>query len=270
MKRTGVVVDGRRLWLRWLERELDRAGVVAVARSTSLGHASALVREHQPDLLVVGIDENVDETPHAAELRALRASAPALRVVIVSALRDQDAIDAAFRAGADAYCLRSGRSDDLLAAIRQAFSRSIYFPVSDRPAPERIARRRRPRRHDPHRLTKRELQILGLVADGHSNPEVARMLWLTEQTVKFHLRNVYRKLHVVNRIEASDWAHSHHVEADPVEPAPAGHTGAALLERAAPPVVAPLAPPPPVVSHRAHLRSIRRESACRGAHRRGL
>jgi DNA-binding CsgD family transcriptional regulator len=56
-------------------------------------------------------------------------------------------------------------------------------------------------------LTRREREILALVAEGHSNRELARMLWVTEQTVKFHLSNIYRKLDVANRTEASRWAH---------------------------------------------------------------
>ena len=55
-------------------------------------------------------------------------------------------------------------------------------------------------------LTRRELEILRLAAEGHSNSQLARMLWVTEQTVKFHLSNIYRKLNVANRTEASRWA----------------------------------------------------------------
>src|SRR5206468_12815783 len=55
-------------------------------------------------------------------------------------------------------------------------------------------------------LTRRELEILRLVAEGHSNLQLAQMLWVTEQTVKFHLSNIYRKLQVANRTEASRWA----------------------------------------------------------------
>ena len=58
-------------------------------------------------------------------------------------------------------------------------------------------------------LTKREREILQLVAEGHSNSQLARMLWVTEQTVKFHLSNIYRKLDVANRTEASRWAQLH-------------------------------------------------------------
>ena len=55
-------------------------------------------------------------------------------------------------------------------------------------------------------LTNRERQILQLVAEGHSNAQLAKMLWVTEQMVKFHLSNVYRKINVSNRTEAARWA----------------------------------------------------------------
>jgi DNA-binding CsgD family transcriptional regulator len=56
------------------------------------------------------------------------------------------------------------------------------------------------------RLTRRELEILRLVAEGRPNREVAQILWVTDQTIKFHLANTYKKLGVRNRIEASHWA----------------------------------------------------------------
>jgi DNA-binding CsgD family transcriptional regulator len=62
---------------------------------------------------------------------------------------------------------------------------------------------------DSPELTRRELEILQLVAEGHSNSQLAKMLWVTEQTVKFHLSNIYRKLDVANRTEASRWAQLH-------------------------------------------------------------
>jgi DNA-binding NarL/FixJ family response regulator len=65
----------------------------------------------------------------------------------------------------------------------------------------------RPRGSDDSALTLRELEVLRLVAAGSTNGEIARNLWVTEQTVKFHLSNVYRKLDVGNRTEASHYAH---------------------------------------------------------------
>lgn len=69
-----------------------------------------------------------------------------------------------------------------------------------------IGRRRTPERSAIAGLTRREVEILRLVAEGNSNPDVARLLWITNHTVKFHLANTYRKLGIRNRIEASQWA----------------------------------------------------------------
>jgi DNA-binding CsgD family transcriptional regulator len=71
------------------------------------------------------------------------------------------------------------------------------------PAPGRVTRRRR---RGPGGLTRRELEVLRLVSRGKTNRAVAATLWVTDQTVKFHLSNVYRKLGVRNRFEAARWA----------------------------------------------------------------
>jgi DNA-binding CsgD family transcriptional regulator len=90
--------------------------------------------------------------------------------------------------------------------MRQAFTHSVYV------APSRAAARAwaAPAGGQmPLGVTPREAEILRLVAEGHSNADVARMLWIAEQTVKFHLSNIYRKLNVSNRTEASRWAQLH-------------------------------------------------------------
>jgi DNA-binding CsgD family transcriptional regulator len=61
------------------------------------------------------------------------------------------------------------------------------------------------------KLTPREREILQLVAEGYSNAQLARMLWVSHETVKFHLSNIYDKLEVRNRTEATRWAHVHGV-----------------------------------------------------------
>jgi DNA-binding CsgD family transcriptional regulator len=81
----------------------------------------------------------------------------------------------------------------------------------------RIRRRYRLRR-GPGGLTRREVEVLRLVAGGASNRSVARLLWVTDETVKFHLSNVYRRLSVRNREEASAWAREQGLLDPGVEP----------------------------------------------------
>jgi DNA-binding CsgD family transcriptional regulator len=69
----------------------------------------------------------------------------------------------------------------------------------------------RPRRPGPGGLTRREVEVLRLVSSGMTNRAAARVLWVTSETVKFHLTNVYRKLGVCSRVEASAWAYENGV-----------------------------------------------------------
>jgi DNA-binding NarL/FixJ family response regulator len=108
-------------------------------------------------------------------------------------------------AGASAYVVKTAHPDDVASAVRQAFEHSVFTPGSA-PVPTALADETPSRRERPGGLTRRELEILKLVAEGHSNAALAGMLWVTEQTVKFHLSNIYRKLDVTNRTEASRWA----------------------------------------------------------------
>jgi DNA-binding NarL/FixJ family response regulator len=154
-------------------------------------------------LLTVEIDPLPGEPDGLEVLRQGRAAVPELRAIVLSAHHDPAHIDSALAAGAVAYVVKTAHPDDVATAVRQAFEHSVFIP-SGPPAlgvPAESARRER-----PGGLTRRELEILKLVAEGHSNAALARMLWVTEQTVKFHLSNVYRKLNVTNRTEASRWA----------------------------------------------------------------
>jgi len=92
--------------------------------------------------------------------------------------------------------------------VRQAFDHSIYFASNGEHGATSAIETTSPE-DNAVCLTKREIEILRLAAEGHSNSQLARMLWVTEQTVKFHLSNIYRKLDVSNRTEASRWAQRH-------------------------------------------------------------
>jgi DNA-binding NarL/FixJ family response regulator len=128
---------------------------------------------------------------------------PDVKAVVLAATDESADIAAAFEAGAAVYCVKSAYPDDLVSAVRQAFRKSVFF------ADESGARTRdvtSQQRDSVPELTRRETEILKLVAEGYSNAQLARLLWVTEQTVKFHLSNIYRKLDVANRTEASRWA----------------------------------------------------------------
>jgi DNA-binding NarL/FixJ family response regulator len=199
---TAVVLDRHPLWHEAVEHVLDRIGVQVIGKTTSPFEAIELVEAESPALFVTGITMADGEIDGLECLRRAREVAPHLRAVVLSMYTDQEHVDAALAAGAFAYVIKSAHPDDLASAVRQAFEHSVFLATAPRPAGSwgngTLA--------EAADLTRREREILQLMAQGHSNAQLAKMLWVTEQTVKFHLSNIYRKLNVSNRTEAAHWA----------------------------------------------------------------
>jgi DNA-binding NarL/FixJ family response regulator len=201
---TAVLTDNHQLWLDAVERILAQLGVRTLEKLSSPAEAPAVVERLRPDLLVLDIEANGGDEPPSAGLTALRECCerlPGLRAIVFTDSNEPGNIEAAFSSGAAAYVVKTAGQQDFAFAIRQTFDQSIHFAYA--PAGESVPPR--PPAEDPG-LTRRELEILRLVANGLTNGEVARALFVTEQTVKFHLSNIYRKLGVANRTEASRWA----------------------------------------------------------------
>ena len=205
--RTAVLFDPHPLWVGALEPVLRGIGVDVVGKATTAERALALVAEKQPDLFVAEISCREGLAGGLACLRQAQERSSRSKVIVLSASASANDIDGAFAAGATAYIVKTAHPEDIASTIRQAFGNSVFFaqptPARDvlsRPALAAVKPAASPA------LTRREIEILKLVGEGHSNSQLARMLWVTEQTVKFHLSNIYRKLEVRNRTEASRWA----------------------------------------------------------------
>ena len=213
-RRKAVALDPHPLCHTALSTLLARFNIELVGAATSARTAQTLLQEHNPDLLVMEI-ELAEGRDAALELISdSRGALPGLTVIVLSGTNDCALIDAAFDRGASAYVLKTSDPEAIATAIRQAFEPSIYLArPQEHPEPAK--------ENDVlHKLTRRELEILQLVSGGRSNREVAEILWVADQTVKFHLANIYRKLGVGNRFEAARWARESGildvvVEADP-------------------------------------------------------
>jgi DNA-binding NarL/FixJ family response regulator len=213
---TAVIFDSHPLWVDAVEAVLDRIGIRTTAKVTDPDEAVATVGEHRPALVVAELGYAGDRLANLSCIRRMCEDFSDVRVIVVSAFDDEYSIESAFSAGVAAYVTKAAHPDDLATAIRQAFDPSLYL------ADGKIGRRSAARHRSGasfQELTPRELEILRLVARGHSNGELAAMLWITQQTIKFHLSNIYRKLGVANRTEAARWAQVHGLlEAAPPEP----------------------------------------------------
>ena len=214
--RTAVILDQHPLWLDAVDQVLQPLALDVVAKTTSIAAALDAVATLRPALLLMDLD--LDDPPRAGLecIRRARELAPGLDIVVLSGHSETEVVESAFAAGAIAFVVKTAQPDDLVAAVRQVFDHSIFLRSAFSPAPRTML----PPPHGEPGLTRRELEILRLVSEGHSNALVAdgltnarigRELWVTEQTVKFHLSNIYRKLHVGNRTEASRWAQLHGV-----------------------------------------------------------
>ena len=216
MERTAVVLDEHPLWLDAVEAVLARLQVKVEGKTTSVARTLELIDSQRPDVLLLEPADNSGDNRRLDLMRRAREIHSELKVIVLSNSHEASAVDAAFAAGAVAYVFKSAHPDDLASAIRQAFDVSVFFAHSQTVSLSGVTSIRQQAAQDQPGLTKRELEILQLVAEGHSNGELARMLWVTEQTVKFHLSNIYRKLDVANRTEASRWAQLHGLLAEPM------------------------------------------------------
>jgi two-component system, NarL family, nitrate/nitrite response regulator NarL len=136
-------------------------------------------------------------------LDQIRARDKEVKVVMLSASERPEEIQSALSRGADGFILKSVDPVDLPAALRQVHAGTVFRPGMTGNAPASPAQEAG--------LTEREVTLVQALARGLSNKQISQELWITEQTVKFHLRNIFRKLDVTSRTAAARWAHENGV-----------------------------------------------------------
>ena len=199
-----LVADDHRLMLAAVRRALAEAKDFEIVGEVSIGsHVVPAVRETKPD--VVLLDMRMPELDGLACLERLRKHDPSIAVVILSSYSDEAQIEAARQAGALGYVVKTVEPVDLPAVLRSALSGQA-FAVWGMEEPQAPAATGAPIAGAPA-LSEREAVVLEAVARGLSNREIGRQLWISEQTVKFHLRNIYRKLGISSRTEAARYAY---------------------------------------------------------------
>lgn len=206
-RRTAVLLEPHPLCHTGITALLARCDIEVVGAATTAVAAVALLQEHRPDLLVAEVElpEGREEALRVVSLG--RRDDASLTVIVLSSCNDPSVIETAFERGASAYVLKTSDPESIETAVRQTFDPTVYFARRDH-RPEREATGESPQLP---KLTRRELEILQLVSEGRSNRQVAELLWVTDQTVKFHLANIYRKLGVRSRFDAARWAQEHGV-----------------------------------------------------------
>jgi DNA-binding NarL/FixJ family response regulator len=194
------LADDHPLVLEGVRRALeDVPDFEIVGQTTNGSQVLPLITRLRPDLVL--LDIRMPQMDGLACLDLIRSRHPGVRVVVLSAHTDHQHIEAALRRGATAYLAKGLNPLDFPSALRQAVDGTVFHMLGAPPEGESAGELRE--------LTRRELDMLKALGRGLSNQAIGKEMWISEQTVKFHLRNIYRKLGVNNRIEAARFAYEH-------------------------------------------------------------
>jgi PAS domain S-box-containing protein len=169
-----------------------------VATATDGEQLRRAVERCRPDVAVVDVKMPVMDGLSCLE--HIRRTSPETKVLMLTAFADGPTLQAILRAGADGLLLKCDPPDQAVQGVRQVMAGALVFPAAAR---RWLGAGPRASASDP--LSERESEVLALVAQGLSNREVADKLYVSENTVKFHLQNVFQRLAVSNRTEASRW-----------------------------------------------------------------
>jgi two-component system nitrate/nitrite response regulator NarL len=196
------LVDDHGLVLQAVRLALEPHPDVEIVGETTTGsEVLPRVAELQPDLVL--LDIRMPGLDGLQVLDRLREHHPDIKVVMLSGVEDAELAAEAFRRGAKAFLGKGIDPAEVAPVLRQVFEGDVVTEAVGNAAA--FAQQH----SDEFELTAREREILEQVAAGRSNKQIAREFWLSEQTIKYHLTNVYRKLGVSSRTEAARFAYDH-------------------------------------------------------------
>ncbi|MGW7352705.1 response regulator transcription factor [Streptomyces sp. Z26] len=201
-----LLVDDHQVVRRGLRTFLEvQDDIVVVGEASDGDEGVARAEELRPD--VVLLDIRMPGTDGVEALRRLRELANPARVLVVTSFTEQRTVVPALRAGATGYVYKDIDPDALAGAIRSVHAGHVLLQPEVAGALLPDAESGGPARGPA--LTEREREVLGLIADGRSNREIARALVLSEKTVKTHVSNILMKLDLADRTQAALWAVRH-------------------------------------------------------------
>jgi DNA-binding NarL/FixJ family response regulator len=198
-----LLVDDHQVVRRGLRTFLEVQGDIEVVGEAGDGDEGvARAMELRPDVILM--DVKMPGTDGIEALRQLRAAENPARVLIVTSFTEQRTVVPALRAGAAGYVYKDVDPVALADAIRSVYAGHVLLQPE---VAEALLRQEHPvGTGRGNALTEREREVLGLIADGRSNREIARALVLSEKTVKTHVSNILMKLDLADRTQAALWA----------------------------------------------------------------
>lgn len=190
-----IVRDGLRMIL---ESEPDIEVIAEVGDAESARRRTSGLR---PDVLV--LDVNMPDGSSLPAIPAILEGSPETAIVALTMQDDPGFAREAFRLGAKGYVLKQSAGRELIDAIRSALAGNTYIN------PQLGARVAAEPEGPPAGLTARESEVLAMIAQGHTNPEIAERLVVSVRTVETHRSAIHRKVGTTNRAELVSYAHEH-------------------------------------------------------------
>jgi two-component system, NarL family, response regulator LiaR len=202
-----LLVDDHKIVRQGVRAYLQTLSDIQVVVEADSGKAALrAVEEHEPDVVLMDL-EMPGELDGIAATRQIRKLRPKTQVIVVTSHHQDEYIFPAVRAGAISYLLKDVEPDELASAIRKA---ALGEAVLDSRVASRIVQELQGLRKDDvnpfTELSEREFEVLRLIAAGKSNSEIAGILFIGESTVKTHISNLLKKLHLEDRTQAAVYA----------------------------------------------------------------
>jgi len=196
-----LLADDHRMLRQGLRRSLVDEGFEVIGEATDGLEAVKLVDALLPD--VVLMDVTMPGIDGIEAVRRVHEAHPEVRVVMLTMHADAEVIADAIRAGACGYLVKDCSIDEIADAVRMAANGDTALsPQLASTMLDELRRLDRPDPEDERLVTKREEEVLQLIADGCSTPEVAARLFISQKTVKNHLASIYQKLDARDRTQA--------------------------------------------------------------------
>lgn len=193
-----------------LELEND---ITVVAQAANGNEAVKLARDLKPD--VVLMDINMPEANGLQAIKEIKQEKMASKIIVLTIHEDREYLFKTLQMGAEGYVLKDAEPAVLIEAIRNVHNGQSY--IQPNMTRELVREFNRVTLHEKEKseennLTTREIEVLGLIAEGMINKEIAKQLYISEKTVKNHVSNIFKKLNVSDRTQAAIYAFKHNIK----------------------------------------------------------
>ena len=197
-----MLADDHRMLREGLRRSMTEQGFSVVGEAADGAQAVELAHRLLPD--VVLMDVTMPELDGVGATREIRSALPNVRVVMLTMHADEDVLASAIRAGASGYLVKDCSTEEIAEAVRMtARGDTIISPRLAASMLDEVRQTDAPAQTEDQRVvTRREEEVLQLIANGCSTPEVAEQLYISHKTVKNHLASIYQKLDARDRTQA--------------------------------------------------------------------